>query len=559
MITLFTVFLLTAPASDPCTPPANSAVLSHTRAAESAFQGGDAATAASEWERAARLYPLCSGTYRRRLDHIRRALNALATLSADPASGCDAPGLRAATLIHQTRNDLKTLPNSAPRIRNARDDFESRFTALPEAAKAAAALLDAGHPALGLERHARAAPTFGGCPAVRAALTRDILASLTTPTPSACDPKTDAERGRLRDALNALERAEPKTARSTPEYALLTERLVSLDVEGDELATIRARASAATDPDDAAEAWAELARGLPTCSVLLAAKHDAALAAVVAWYGPGTHRESPTRRHALARALLSDVIAAIQSDYGNHASALAEYRSLNLRRDGLTAPTGPDSLASPSPVGPAPKAMPPHPAPPRWIHRNLPARNLLELGVAAGVQFPASHTHELFDGLQQQQMNDMFWRPYRKANPAFGLRFAWYPLSFLGVELEGGVMPTRTLEGADEHIGGKATLYAFRGHIVGQLPFWRITPFVTIGPGFLGTTGALGKDVDFSLNVGGGLKFFVTRHLVLRLDVREVRATRLRVDNGGTNYPEVMLGLSVTLNRRRGATRGKNP
>jgi hypothetical protein len=50
----------------------------------------------------------------------------------------------------------------------------------------------------------------------------------------------------------------------------------------------------------------------------------------------------------------------------------------------------------------------------KWIRRCRPERNMIELGLFGGIQFPASNTHELFDAVQQQQMNDMFWRPYRK-------------------------------------------------------------------------------------------------------------------------------------------------
>jgi hypothetical protein len=38
---------------------------------------------------------------------------------------------------------------------------------------------------------------------------------------------------------------------------------------------------------------------------------------------------------------------------------------------------------------------------------------------------------------------------------------------------------------------------------------------------------------------------------MLRLDIRDVVAARYRVDAGATNYPEVLLGLSFTLRKKR--------
>ena len=67
------------------------------------------------------------------------------------------------------------------------------------------------------------------------------------------------------------------------------------------------------------------------------------------------------------------------------------------------------------------------------------------------------------------------------------------------------------------------------------------------------SSGALGKDLDPSFNVGGGVKFYITHRFMMRLDVRDVVAARLKVDAGATNYPEVLLGFSLTLNRKKPA------
>jgi outer membrane protein OmpA-like peptidoglycan-associated protein len=193
----------------------------------------------------------------------------------------------------------------------------------------------------------------------------------------------------------------------------------------------------------------------------------------------------------------------------------------------------------------------------KWIRRCRPERNMFELGIFGGVQFPASSTHELFDPYKQRESlldgdpNTEFFKPHRKVNAEIGLRFAWFPLSFLGGEIEGGAMPGRLLDGPNGEPNSRVTLFNFRGHVIGQLPFWRIAPFILVGGGMIGTNGALGRDVDPSTHFGGGIKFFITHRFMMRLDIRDVVAARLRVDAGATNYPEILLGASLTLNRKK--------
>jgi len=193
----------------------------------------------------------------------------------------------------------------------------------------------------------------------------------------------------------------------------------------------------------------------------------------------------------------------------------------------------------------------------KWIRRCRPERNMFELGIFGGIIMPASGildknaggAHELFDPYKVRD-DPSFYAPYKKVAPEFGARVAWYPLSFLGGEIEGGAMPTSTAP-VDGSAGGRATLFNFRGHVIGQIPFWRITPFILVGGGMLGTTGALGSDIDPSTHFGGGVKFYITHRFMMRLDVRDVVAARRVVDAGATSYPEVLLGLSLTLNRKK--------
>ncbi len=155
--------------------------------------------------------------------------------------------------------------------------------------------------------------------------------------------------------------------------------------------------------------------------------------------------------------------------------------------------------------------------------------------------FP-SRAHELFDAYQQLDSGNTFWKPYRTVAPEVGLRFAFYPFAFVGGEIEGGVMPTRVLQD-DGRAGDSAILFNFRAHVIGQLPFWRVTPFVLLGGGMIGTNGALGLDVDQSVHFGGGVKVFLNDVWLLRLDARDVVAAKLKVDAGATHYPEVLLGV----------------
>ena len=203
----------------------------------------------------------------------------------------------------------------------------------------------------------------------------------------------------------------------------------------------------------------------------------------------------------------------------------------------------------------------------RWIRRCRPERNMFELGIFGGIMFPASGlvlnkgglsegppgSHELFDPIKQRDSGGTFYQPYKKVAPEIGARFAWYPLAFLGGEIEGGAMPTMTAPVDGKTAAGRATLFNFRGHLIAQIPFWRITPFILVGGGMLGTSGALGSDIDPATHFGGGIKFYITHRFMMRLDVRDVVAARLKVDAGATNYPEVLLGLSLTLNRKKQA------
>jgi hypothetical protein len=130
-----------------------------------------------------------------------------------------------------------------------------------------------------------------------------------------------------------------------------------------------------------------------------------------------------------------------------------------------------------------------------------------------------------------------------------GLRLGYYPVRQFGIELEGGLAPTRLREGSE------VLLYEGRASLIGQLP-GRVTPYVLLGAGVTGLTsdpGVLGDDADASFHWGGGVKFVATKHLAVRLGLRDVVLGR--TGGAGTSHsPQVLLGISGVFRR---STAGK--
>lgn len=183
----------------------------------------------------------------------------------------------------------------------------------------------------------------------------------------------------------------------------------------------------------------------------------------------------------------------------------------------------------------------------RWIDRWPPTNHMAEFGIYGGVWFP-NHRLELFE--PNEAAPDNGFQRFNTVAPDVGLRAGYYPLRFVGIEAEGGVMPTRTVNDA------QATVWTVRGHIVGQLGLWSVTPFLVAGVGILGVSSdnapnGVGREQDVTLHFGGGVKVFVNRWVQLRLDVRDVVSNRRGVGEGLASSPEVLLGVSFTLRRKR--------
>lgn len=179
-----------------------------------------------------------------------------------------------------------------------------------------------------------------------------------------------------------------------------------------------------------------------------------------------------------------------------------------------------------------------------WIHRWAPAANMTETGPFVGVLFPSPRI-ELFEA--DQSLPDQGYKPYASVAPDFGIRAAFLPLRFFGVEGEVGIMPARTTA------GDSALMWTARAHVVGQLGLWSVTPFVLAGAGLIGVASersSVGSDVDASAHFGVGVKVFLNRLVALRLDARDIIAARRGYEAGVIHNPEILLGVSFALRRR---------
>jgi OOP family OmpA-OmpF porin len=181
-----------------------------------------------------------------------------------------------------------------------------------------------------------------------------------------------------------------------------------------------------------------------------------------------------------------------------------------------------------------------------WVQRWAPERNMLELGAFGGVLVPARDL-ELFEPRPARPRQGFL--PLATVAPDVGVRAGYYPLRFLGLEAEGAIMPSSTLED-----GYYARLWSLRAHVVAQLPFSTIAPFVVVGAGALGIDShhlVLGDDVDPAIHLGIGTKIYLDRRFALRLDLRDEISPRRGTAGGATNSIEALLGVSLTLGRQR--------
>lgn len=219
-------------------------------------------------------------------------------------------------------------------------------------------------------------------------------------------------------------------------------------------------------------------------------------------------------------------------------------------------PAEPVASEPPPPVEtmpPPPVVNEPPPPPVDDAKELLPKKNTAELGVMGGV-LVVSDSNNLHEGGRSRHA-------FKKA-AQLGLRAAFFPVSVFGVEAEWAhgfsepgkpaPTPTEPLDPAGTRSDGLQTAQfdAIAGQLVGQLPTSRVVPFGVLGAGLLRVhSKATGKDGDFMLRAGVGLKVMATKLLVPRLDVR-LNMTQ-KAGGGFTDgvavHPEILLGLSFRL------------
>jgi OOP family OmpA-OmpF porin len=141
------------------------------------------------------------------------------------------------------------------------------------------------------------------------------------------------------------------------------------------------------------------------------------------------------------------------------------------------------------------------------------------------------------------------FRGYRPAAADLGVRAGYYPLRHFGLEGELAFIPSGL------RAGGRALVLDARAQGVLQLGIGRIVPFAVLGGGVLavrGDTTTVGSNADEALHVGGGIKIYATRDLVVRLDVRDTMSPKEgRNVVAPAHDVEVLLGVSWALGPKR--------
>lgn len=174
-----------------------------------------------------------------------------------------------------------------------------------------------------------------------------------------------------------------------------------------------------------------------------------------------------------------------------------------------------------------------------YMQRYRPEAYLWEIGMFMGVLFPSANHNLKVPVLPREE--------YSTAAFELGGRFAFFPLSWAGVEAEG-----YGAGGSTKTSGYSSVFYSVRGHAILQLPFWSVTPFVLVGGGVMGAaTETMGHDRDPEFHFGGGVKVPFSRRVMGRLDVRD---SMTQAGNGAkngkqTSHPEVQLGISFVFER----------
>jgi outer membrane protein OmpA-like peptidoglycan-associated protein len=172
-----------------------------------------------------------------------------------------------------------------------------------------------------------------------------------------------------------------------------------------------------------------------------------------------------------------------------------------------------------------------------WIEQLLPVDGLVELGGFIGIMFPSSSVNLQSQYAKHQSLS---------AAPELGVRAAYFPIKYVGGELEYMVGSSQTSIDSNS-----ATLWALRAQVIGQYPVWRVTPFAALGFGRMGVlSSTMGNDGDPLFHFGVGAKAAITPTLSARFDLRDNMTQKYAASNGSQAHSiEVMIGISVVLGR----------
>jgi OmpA-OmpF porin, OOP family len=90
--------------------------------------------------------------------------------------------------------------------------------------------------------------------------------------------------------------------------------------------------------------------------------------------------------------------------------------------------------------------------------------------------------------------------------------------------------------------------------VVLQMPIYRVVPFLLGGYGLMGVAShilILGKDVDPAFHYGGGVKMYITKRLVARLEARQIVSATKAQQDSGTSHFQALAGLAFVLGRKK--------
>lgn len=180
-----------------------------------------------------------------------------------------------------------------------------------------------------------------------------------------------------------------------------------------------------------------------------------------------------------------------------------------------------------------------------WIHRYPPQDDLIEVGVFLGPVFISDNNSFRSPPVYNADAPPIV-RPFTTfKQPAveIGLRGGYYPLSFLGGELEG------MLTSAESDTEDGVTIIAARAQAVVQLPYWSIVPFAVGGIGYWNILNdRSGDDSDPAFHYGIGAKANITRNVAVRIDLRD----SITNQRGEESYPhniEALAGAGLVFGR----------